>query len=321
MAQIDLYMNDISFFDLNEFLLKIKVLNEFMDKSESLNQVEVEFLTNNFKHLIGIVPTRVHPIDSFTQPFERLVINPFNTRLKSVSQLRYPPKEIAHKIDYNRASLKGKCVMYAGTMGMLPITVEVKPKEGQLITRSKWQFNGKRKLKTIVICQDKELAILNFEVLYNDYKEYVKCLSAMQPNNRAVVEAVNAFIIKAFTRSVNPENRQGYIMSALISEYFYTLAEDPVDAIYYPSVANKGSSMNIAIKPEVVDELFDLIEVNEDIVTIDPSNLSGGWFVFNTGTCNNFNNESLKLNWTNMPIPEDSGIHELIEKYNINLKK
>ena len=324
MAGIDLYNNDISNTVKTQCLTQLRILNEFMDRAESLSHQEIEFLKENFRQLIGIVPTRVFRINSFSQPFERLVINEDvlgeNKRLNNLSQLRYPPLTIADKIDYNRASLKGKCVFYAGSMGMLTITIEVKPKRGQLITSSKWTFNRKRPLKMVVVCQDAELAMSNPDELLDGYNEYIGCLSAMQPNNRAVVEEAYAFMVKAFIRPVNPENRQGYIMSALISNLFLNDAEEPVDAIYYPSVPNRGSAMNIAIKPEAVDELFDMTEAIESVVSVDPAQGAGGWLNICTGHCKEYDKESLGLRWINTPFPAGHEVYDLIKEFNIKLE-
>jgi len=321
MASIDLYNKDISAYEMNQYLLQLKVLRTYMDRSESLSIAEVDFLKNNFRQLIGLVPVRVHHIDSFSQPFERLVINEdvsdANKRLINLGQLRYPPLAISDEIDYNRASLKGKCILYAGSMGMLPTTIEVKPRRGQLITSSKWTFNKKRSLKMIVIGMDPELAMSNPNELLDDFNEYRKCLQQMQPNCRTVVTEVSSFIVSAFTRKVSPSNRQGYIMSALISEFFYENPDEPVDAMYYPSVPNNGSAMNIAIKPEVVDELFDMVEAQESIVAVDPGLGAGGWLTHATGECKYFDAKTLSLSWNNGHISEDT--KELMKKFNASL--
>lgn len=321
MPTIDLYHSDISDYEKNQYLLKIKVLREYMSKSENLLPVEIDFLKVNFSQLIAIVPYWVQNINSFSLPFERLVINqdvsPQNSRLQSLSNLRYPPLEIADKIDYNRASMKGTCIFYAGSMGLLPITVEVQPKLGQMISSSKWKFNARRELKLINICFSAQSAIKNHQELWEDYKTFKECLQQMQPNNRAVVIAVTEFIEEAFTRIVSPDKKQGYIMSALIADYFFNNPDQPVDAIYYPSVPNRGSAMNIAIKPEVVDELFDMIEASEGIVFNDPSNGKGGWFSFGTAKCTTYDKESLKLEWQQSQIPNDHPIKEVIKSYDI----
>ncbi|AEA43058.1 hypothetical protein [Fluviicola taffensis] len=321
MPTIDLYNTDISDIEKNEYLFKIKVLREYMSKSENLLPVEIDFLKANFSLLIAIVPYWNQKINSFKLPFERLVINedvsPNNSRLQSLVNLRYPPLSIADKIDYNRASLKGTCIFYAGSMGMLPITVEVQPKAGQMITSSKWKFNAKRELKFVNICFSHQSAIKNHKELWDDYKTFQECLKQMQPNNKEVVIEVTKFIEDAFTKTVSPNKRQGYIMSALIADYFFNNPDDPVDAIYYPSVPNRGSAMNIAIKPGVVDELFDMIEASESIVFSDPASGKGGWFSFGTAKCTSYDKDSLKLEWQQSQIPKDHAINEIIKSYDI----
>lgn len=323
MPTIDLYHSDISDNEKAQYLMQIKVLREYMNKSESLTSAEIDFLKNNFSRLISIVPYLPQPVNSFSLPFERLVINQYvigkNERLESLANLRYPPLVDEHGLNYNRASMKGKSIFYAGSMGPLPITIEVQPKVGQLISTSKWEFNAKRDLKLIVICYSLETALKNPDELFNDYKIFNKCLMQMQPNNKAVVSAVTEFIEEAFTRKVSPDNKQGYIMSALIADYFFYHPDEPVDAIYYPSVPNNGSSSNIAIKPEVVDELFDMIEVSESIVCSDPTNGRGGWLSFGTAKCTTYDKDSLKLNWEQLHIPYNHPINEVIRSHDIKL--
>ncbi|GAJ12487.1 unnamed protein product, partial [marine sediment metagenome] len=91
-----------------------------------------------------------------------------------------------------------------------PYTVETQPQKGQLITSSKWQFNNGHVLKILVICQNEKVVLSNPDELLNDYNQYLKTLGQLQENTREVVEAVYRFIIKAFTRKVNNEIRQGY---------------------------------------------------------------------------------------------------------------
>ncbi len=320
----DLYNTELNSSQKNHYLMQIRNLREFMNNAESLHTAQIEWLKNNFVELIGLVPLRVFEINSFSKPFERLVINQditggLNSRLHSVEQLRYPPLAIADKIDYNRASLKGQSVFYAGTMGALQISVEVRPQTGQLVTTSKWEFVGEEPLKMITICQDVEMAMKNPDELLDPFNEYNRCVMQMKPNNQEVITAVMTLITDAFTRQVNPKNKQGYLMSALISNFFYSMKDEEVDAIYYPSVPNNGSAMNIAVKPEMLDRKFKFVGANEAIVFSHPNGTSRGWFQHSTGDTKQYDFASLKLDWVNSPIV-DPRIHELMELYKVSLE-
>lgn len=320
----DLYNTELNVSQKNHYLGQILNLRKFMDNSESLHTSQIEWLKNNFAELIGLVPLRVFEINSFSKPFERLVINQdinrgLNNRLHSLEQLRYPPSSIAHKIDYNRASLKGQSIFYAGTMGALQISVEVQPKTGQLVTTSKWEFVGEDPLKMITICQDVEMAMKNPNELLDPFNEYTRCVLQMKPNNQEVIKAVMALITDAFTTKVNPKNKQGYLMSALISNFFYNMKDEEVDAIYYPSVPNNGSAMNIAIKPEILDRKFKFVGANEAIVFSHPNETTTGWFQHSTGDAKQYDFDSLKLDWINSPIV-DPTIQELMKLNKISLE-
>lgn len=202
--------------------------------------------------------------------------------------------------------------------GELPITVETQPKKGQLITSSKWQFNNGHVLKTLVICQNEKVFLSNPDELLNDYNQYLKTLGQLQENTREVVEAVYRFIIKAFTRKVNSEIRQGYLFSALFADLFFTHIKYPVDAIYYPSVPNKGA-MNIAIKPDVIDKMFTMIEASESVIIKNPESGVPGWLSFNTGICKSYDKETLSLNWETQIIPKDNPVNIIMKEYNIDI--
>lgn len=305
-----------------EILFQLKVLNEYMGKAETLTLGEITYLKQTLPQLIGLIPLKVDSVSSFKIPFKRIVINntvcPSNKRLHSLADLRYPPRDIIKKIDYNRASLKEQTIFYAGN-AELHITIETKPTQGQLITTSTWVLNKGSVINLLVICQDEELALANPNELLNDYNEYVHSMQQLTPNTKDVVVAVYAFIIKAFTRKVNPSNRQGYLFSALLADLFFNLPNNPVDAIYYPSVPNKGSAMNIAIKPDIVDKALTMIEAKEGVVQIDPSKGADIWFSFITGISTSYNKDTLKLDWVNQYIPSDDPINKVIRDHKVDI--
>jgi len=304
-------------------LFQLRLLNEYLDRSENLLENEIEFLKRAFPELIGLLPIKTDPIKNFSIPFERLVINKTvcgaNKRITKLEQLRYPPREIAYKLDYNRASLKGQTIFYAGSRGMLPIIVETQPKRGDLITKSKWQFNKGHILNLLVICQDEGVALSNPYELLENYNQYQNELGRLHGNTREVVQAVYQFIIKAFTRKVDSNRRQGYVFSALLADLFFTHTKYPVDAIYYPSVPNKGAAMNIAVKPDAVDKMFTMIEASESIIMKNPEQGEPGWYSFSTGKCKSYNQETLELNWENQIIPETDPVNIIMKEYNIDI--
>jgi len=281
-----------------QILFQIEVLNNYCDESEYLNDGEILFLNKALPAFIGILPLKVYLINSFNLPFERLVINENvcknNKRLKNLADLRYPPKEIQNILDYNRASLKGQAIFYAGSKGPLANSIEIQPQKGKVITESKWKFNSGI-LKMLIICQDANLAMSNPNDLLVFYNDYERILNQLDLNTREVVESAYRFLIKAFTRKVNPQIKQGYLVSAVLSNLFFTNNQNPVDAIYYPSVPNDGSAMNIAILPDILDNQFRMIEATESIVVSNPG--KNKWGGLTTGICKSYNEDTLELNW------------------------
>lgn len=322
LSKMSMELNKIKISTENkqQILFQIRVLNEYCDKSENLTDGEVLFLKKTLPDLIGLLPMKVDLVKDLRLPFERLVINESvckkNRRLKNLADLRYPPREIQNNMDYNRASLKGQTVFYAGTKGSLPNSIEIQPQKGKVITESKWKFNSGI-LKMLVICQDANLAMSNPNELLKYYNEYERLLHQLDANTKEVVESAYMFIIKAFTRKVNSQIKQGYLFSALLSNLFFTNKENPVDAIYYPSVANNGSVMNIAILPNILDKQFRMIEATESIVVSNPG--KNKWGAFTTGICKCYDEDTLELNWVDQVIPTNGLFDNIMQEYNIDL--
>ncbi len=311
-----MYLNRLSLtgFQKQDILSRLKILNDYCDNSESLTEGEISFIKIAIPELICILPTCVYPVSSFKLPFERLVINEIicgkNKRLKSLTDLRYPPRKKLPNLDYNRTSLKGQAIFYAGSKGKLTLAFETQPQKGQLITISKWiQTSGP--INMTVICQDASLAMSNPDELLQYYNHYERLLNQLETNTQEVVIAIFRFIIKAFTREVDPKNKKGYLFSALLSNMFFNSSENPCDAIYYPSVPCDGSAMNIAIKPDVLDKHFEMIEANE--VVVEESHNKNKWLTFDSAICKSYNKDTLELNWENKFMTDIDRTRAIIE--------
>jgi len=300
-------------------LLNLKLLEEFQNRADTLTKSEVTYLKNNLRELLGIVPIKPEKITdkNFTHPFERMVINPCNKRINCLEGLRYPPESIKHKLNYNRASLEGQSIFYAGANGTLPVTVETKPQKGQLITISKWVLKENTTLNMAIICQDHEIALSNPEELYSCYQDYHAQLKRLQPNTRQIIERIYQLVIEAFTREVNPSIKQGYLFSALFANLFFFDPCNPVDAIYYPSVPNKGGAMNLAVKPDIIDSKFQMVEASEFVVVKNAEPGARIWHNFHTATCKQYDKHSLMLMWDDHIRPPDNPVNEIIIKNEI----
>lgn len=308
----------------NRLLFQLKILSDYCDRAEQLSEQDVKLFKKALPDIIGILPIEFKkwknpPINLTT---ERLVINTdihgANKRLKSLENLRYPPRKIAHTLTYNRASLKGQSMFYASSGGGLRVSIETQPVKGQLVTMSHWQLKKDQTLNLFIVCQDKEIALKNPDELCDFYNQYLEMLGQLQDNTREVVKAFYRFVVKAFTREVNPNNKQGYLFSALLTDLIFK-HEPQIDAIYYPSIPNNGSAMNIAVKPNVLDKKFEMVEASEFVMMQSPNPDSSGWYSAKTATCKQYDQNSLTLNWEDYFSPPHDPVHQIMKDYKIDL--
>jgi hypothetical protein len=283
--------------------------------ASTLPQAAIEVLKKYIPMVLNYLPLFTYTFDT-DFIFERVVINQQianseNRRLTNIENIKYPPLSMADKIGYNRANLKGQSIFYAGASGLLAVNIETKPKRGQLVTTSKWQLKKNEKINVFVVCQDIAIVQSHFYQIEYYYNHFIDTIKELHFNTSEVVEAIYKFITKAFLRKVNPSNRQEYLFSALIADYLFTQTFKPIDAIYYPSV-QVDSSMNIAIKPNVLEEKFDFHSAKESLCLMDPQDNTLGWLSHTTAECLVVDDN--KLIWQNQPIP---GLDAILREYKV----
>jgi hypothetical protein len=227
------------------------------------------FLIDKFESEIAFFPVIAFPTH-FEGEFQRVVINKTvredekNIRLTDYSQLKYPPLKIEHNLNYNRASLKGQSVFYAGA-GSLPSILETRPGLGNLYTVSKWR----QKKDTIL----NHLPIFYHEAIYDkpefceDWEHHNKFLKTLNPDVSEVVSEFLNFMTEVFIKEINKDEKSRYIFSSLFSNYYLTKAFPQVHCIYYPSVASEYVASNIACLPKTLDDFFECVDVKECLCT------------------------------------------------------
>ena len=250
-----------------------------------------KYLTENFEKLLPVVPPIGYET-TFSEPFTRLIINQDvigeNSSLSSYSQLKYPPKEIEPKLDYNRASLKSKSVFYGGYGKLLAFT-EVKPKVGNLVTISKWKQKNNTFILHYPIFFRKDFSLISPE-FDDDYNRVTTILRNLDKNTSDLYTEILDFMSEEFQKPVQGKTKLNYIVSALFSNML--LSNHKIKCLYYPSVAGKFSASNIACLPEVLDAFFDCIYVEESLIMSDPYN-TNGWCKKKTRTAKNVNPSAL----------------------------
>lgn len=227
------------------------------------------FLLSNFESEIGFFPVIAYQT-SFEGEFERVVINRTvredeqNARITDYSQLKYPPLKIESKLNYNRASLKGQSVFYAGA-GNLPSILETRPELGDLYTVSKWKQKKGTEINHFPIFYHE--AIYERPEFEKDWEHHNNLLKSLSPEVREVVSEFLSFMTEVFIKEVNRDDKSGYIFSSLFSNYYLTKVLPQVHCIYYPSVASEYVASNIACLPKTLDNFFECTEVKECLCT------------------------------------------------------
>jgi hypothetical protein len=260
-------------------LKRIQTVSSYTNYSPSFLLFIEDFVSKNFESELNFFPSIAYPT-FFEGEFTRIVINKSvrpdkkNSQLDNYSQIKYPPKAIEKFLPYNRASLKGQAVFYAG-YGKLPVTLETKPKLGDLYTVSKW----KQKEDTLI----SHFPIFFNERFYNDpnYEEdllqFMKVKSSLDENVSEVILSFLSLLTDVFMKPVPQEEKIGYLFSALFANVYLTKSNPPVECIYYPSVASDYISRNIACLPETLDKYFTLTEIHESICIKSPAYNENTW--------------------------------------------
>ncbi len=240
-----------------------------------------------------------------------------NKRIYEIKYLKYPPAEKVTK--YGRCNLPGQSIFYGSFLSMTALN-EMRPNKGDLITESTWRLTGDQ---PIIYCpifknQPVEKDVINpstFEI-NQIYERKVKDYPEKARNQ---IDYLLQFVTDAFTKYIHPSNHLNYIFSAYFSNKIFNNFENgKIEAIYYPSVKEKLSFENIALKAEVFDKRYELIKVKDSIVDMDPRSGSKGYIMLGLSECTSFDYASGKILWETSDIHQPKErIAELKSKYGL----
>ena len=309
-----------------------KQKNYFLDSISKLRHLhrQIEYLTPDLEYTLrtrfpellgGFIPC-LNQHTCFGSPFNRIVINKsvredgVNGRLHTFEQIKYPPESVLNKVGYNRANLPNKSIFYAG-YGKLNVGLEIKPQIGCLITESEWLQKQQSSINYLPIFHKWEIVIRNSE-FKEDWIGYRAFLEKLDKNVSVVVEELYDFIADVFIAEVNSENQVEYIMSALFSDLFLFDPKFNIDCIYYPGVQIGLISSNIAIKPEILESLFDITEVTEKICTFSDDDFNKKILTYRTANAIDIQNCYGDITWANTSVSELS-VLKLIDDYKVDL--
>ena len=208
----------------------------------------------------------VTTIDFPPSQLKRLTINDRlpnnnNERINFLRELKYPPAESVQK--FGRANLKQQSVFYS-SFACIDTTMEMRPKIGQLVTVSEWKL--KKEIKKIKLCPIfKKTSLdnivhnpLSLEIKLN-YENYIKSIN---DKDIELIEIITDFLSEVFSKRVDHTNDSDYFLSAYFANKIFSLSPD-IEGIIYPSVINNLLSSNVVLKPETLNNKFDLISVEE----------------------------------------------------------
>jgi len=283
-------------------------LFEFQQLLLTFNKMAAQGITDIYeKFLLSALPkslplfTHLISYNSFPT-LERVTINRnilgTNKRIRDIKFLKYPPADLVKK--YGRCNLKNNSILYAAPMVMTALS-EMRPKVGDLITKSVWKLKEEHSFKICPIFHvqptNGTTNLRTMELSANFYKIVER--NFHNENEKKAVIALSEFIAFHFSKDVNPSNDKDYLFSAYFANRLLNeLDGGTIEGIVYPSVKERLSFENVALKPEVFDKYYILEEVHESYVIKDPSDGGGGLLMNGINDCKEFDFAEGKILWS-----------------------
>ena len=243
-----------------------------------------------------------------------------NKRIRDIKFLKYPPTDKVSR--YGRCNYPNQSILYSSFLEFTALN-ETQPRKGDLITESKWRVRGNQTLTYCPIFKNQPThGVVNLRGLQiNDVFE--KTLKVYSEHEQEKINILVQFIADVFTKRIHYDNHFDYIFSAYFSnKIFKDFENGTIEAIYYPSVKEKLSFENLAIKPEVFDKKYELIEVREDVCHADPTNGRGGYLFHGLSDCKSFDYASGKILWDKDKIYQPQIIlDDLTSRYGLDINE
>ncbi len=182
-----------------------------------------------------------------------------NETITKFGDLKNPPDEIVKKLNrYGRANLKNQSVLYASFI--LPTLIkETNPDVGDLVTISRWKLKNEdtplfvSPIIDYAKCKDYQLLEVFEKALLQEPKDW-----------QVMFFQHYCLTVKHFGKYVERGKDINYIFSAhLADKIFHEIYGGKVEANIYPSVHDSGTTSNIAIKPDVFNEKYEIEEITE----------------------------------------------------------
>ncbi|UYZ61316.1 hypothetical protein [Hymenobacter latericus] len=289
-------MQDITFAQLAEKKAFLDVLRTHLagDVTPAWEQGLLSLMDNVFSTFFALErPEVITEIQRVT--VNRRVIGS-NSRLQNIGLIKYPPADKVAK--YGRCNIQRSSVLYAG-FNYLTILSELKPEEGDLITVSHWENTESTPMRCFSIIGHQPPDSINIGT-WEIREAFEQQVRQFPPHLRELFTLQVEFLADAFSRLVRPGSHLNYLFSAFFAGKIMG-SEIGGEAIIYPSVQQRLSFDNIAIKANVFDRVFRLKEAKEMVVLASPFGEKGystGTFSHSTGRAKEVQ-EGGQLNWIN----------------------
>lgn len=268
----------------------INSLRHFLNKG-SISETSSKWLHEN---LDKVIPFFSSPIFDMRFPeLQRITINKNlfggdNKRIDEAKFLKYPPADKVSK--HGRANLIGQSVFYS-TSNPITAMKEMKPEVGDLISTSIWkQKEDGYYLKISPIFKITSLnGHVHNEMSLKFKMAYENALKQHEKDTADQIDELLQFVADCFAKNVDYGNNYDYTLSAFYADKILNKFQGgSIDALVYPSVADKLDFSNVAIKPDILEKHFDLYQVDEGVVVGLPHGPGGGFSIEGTGWSRTF---------------------------------
>lgn len=282
--------------EINNFNLLLNIFNEYSEIG--INDATEKYILSV---LDNSLPFFTHLINYYQfGTLERISINNrilgSNKRIKDIKFLKYPPADKVTK--YGRCNLPKQSVFYGSTMFMTAMS-EMKPRVGDLITKSIWKLKEPKHLKFCPIFHIQPTNGTFNPRSWELEQEFKKVLARDFPKEmHEPVTNLSKFIAFHFSKYVYYKKNKDYLFSAYFANKIMNeLDGGTIDGIVYPSVQSHLSFENVALKTNVFDDNYELLEVDESIVVKDPSDGGKGYLMEGINDCKEFEFKNDKILW------------------------
>lgn len=280
---------------------------------------------NTLRNLLNRLPLFSHM--TLTNAFpkvERLTINRkvvgSNQRIREISKLKYPPKEFVK--NFGRCNLDNQSVLYS-TFNRLTAMKEMKPQIGDLVTRTTWECS-ENKVLTICPIFKKQPLKTNFinQNTFEINQLYEREIRSVPVRLAEGMDVLMEFTAEEFTKSVDSNNPHDYFISAYLADRMFTeLQSGKVDAIYYPSVKEKLSFENLAIKATSFDRNYKLTKASESIFISHVHGEKKGLWLNGIASTEDIDEANNLVRWKENEFTQpDEDMAEMIKQYDLKFE-